>query len=88
VISCPKFTQQADGTVTVDGWTPTVQVSLALLATAPADFLASDGLTLQFRVANGSAIYRRKDLVRGPRDGDCDTYVEAELVECDGPRKA
>lgn len=86
-MNCPTFTRGPDGSLTVDGWTDRIQVSLDLLASAPADFLASDGLTLQFRVANGSATYRRTDLVRGAFDRESDHYVNAELVVCEGPRK-
>lgn len=80
-VSAPTFTRDTlTGAVTVDGWTDHVAVSHDLLAEAPAEFLVSDGQTIQIRAANGHATYRVTGIFPGEVHGD--------LVACEGPRKA
>lgn len=70
----PVFTQQADGSVTVDRFTPSLLITRQLLEAANPTLVQRSFRLITFTVANGSATYR---LRRYNRQLD---YFEARRV--------
>jgi hypothetical protein len=67
------FTRREDGTVTVDGFPPRIQVAASLVAQASNQSwsgLHVNGRDLRIDVANGSAVYRLRYRPDDPRTFD------------------